>query len=97
MKNQRCTNFQRLKCPTLNNYYALSRWFRITGMALAFVVLSVRCFAHLDIHIEVPEGTWEAIDDKYLKDAYERVSKDPDNASQSDREKAGEWECKNLS
>ncbi len=51
--------------------------------------------AHLHIEIEVPAGTWEKMEKEKNEQAHERVQKDPEGASNWDRERAANHELDN--
>lgn len=65
------------------------------GIFLCLMIIGAKCFAHVHLEIEVPEHVWDKMEKEKNEQAYERVQKDPENASDRDKEKATKHEWDN--
>ena len=74
-------------------YFA--RIFYGIGLILAFTFLTMKCFAHVHIEVEISEQQWDQIEKDLNKQAYDKVNDDPGDASKEDRARAYQHEDDN--
>ena len=96
MQSQKLKSVPWYKAFTYGQCYALLRAVAIAMLIIAMFVLGAKAFAHVHLEIELSEHQWDQIEKEDKQQAYDRVKKDPDNASDSDKRKAGEHEWKNM-
>jgi len=96
MQNQKLKSVPWFNCLTYGRCYAFLRIVAIIMLIVGMFVLCVKSFAHTHLEVEINEAQWQQIEKEDKQQAYERVQKDPENASDSDKRKSGEHEWKNM-
>jgi hypothetical protein len=66
----------------------LARVFLGIAVIVILSLLTTKCFAHIHLEIELPEHVWEQMAKEENRQAHDRVQKDPENASKSDKDKS---------
>ncbi|HEY5236083.1 MAG TPA: hypothetical protein VIJ14_07895 [Rhabdochlamydiaceae bacterium] len=98
MLNLKLKSAQWSKGLTYGQCYSFLRWLVVITFIAAMLVFGSSLFAHVHIEIDVPEGTWEAIEKHDQKQAYEKSQDPVKRDDMSDKEKVEalkyEWENK---
>ena len=79
----------------LNKWYSLDRTLRIFAIIIAAIVLTCKCYSHVHVEIDVPEGTWENIERHEQQEAYDKFQSEPEKCSEKEMSDAYEHEIKN--
>jgi len=96
MQNQKSKSVPWYNALTFGQCYAVLRAVAIIMLLVGMLVVGAKAFAHVHLEIELSEHEWDKIEEEDKRQAYEKVQKDPENASESDKRKSGEHEWKNM-